>query len=403
MVNKIKFSGCGDPSFTPAVKVCKLSWEDDIVDSIYHCYAGAAFGMEGLVSKELKQAGADGVASENGGVGFSASGEKLFALNMNMRFSDRLYIVLASESCRTFEELFNLVHGIDWAPFFSGNESIDVSCKCTRSMLMSPRDCQSVTKKAIIRKIQNATGQSVFPETGTSLPVHLTIRNDRAMILLNTSGQALSRRGYRTWNGEAPLRETLAAALVELSGWKSGQPLHDPCCGTGTILAEAALHAAGIAPGLHRSFSMEQFPCFGDIPFASIRKQAESVCDMDRAAQISGSDIDREALELARRHLIQAGFPEGKIPLEQIPLQELKLSADNGVFICNPPYGERLGDQEYCRKLYRDLYCLWKRHLGWRMCAISSDPAFERSFGKRADKKRRLYNGRLECVFYVYD
>ncbi len=372
------------------------------MDTIIQCYAGSAFGMESLVASELKKYGAANVAAENGGVYFSSSGEQLFLLNLNMHFSDRLFIILFSEQCTAFDHLFNLVHSVNWSLYFSGNESIDVTCKCSRSKLMSPRDCQSITKKAIIEKIRNSAGVQFFPESGPSLPIHLTIRNDRAMLMLNTSGTALSRRGYRTWNGEAPLRETLAAALVELSGWRPDQPLHDPCCGTGTILAEAALVAAGKSPGIDRSFAMESFSCFDSVPFENIRNAVGSHIDYSGISQISGSDVDSEALELARRHLLQAGIPSGCVALEQIPLQKLELKAEHGVFVCNPPYGERLSDREYCRSLYHDLFLLKQRHPSWRLCAITSDPCFERCYGRRADKKRRLYNGRLECVYYIY-
>ena len=372
------------------------------MDKLFDCYASSAFGMEGLISAELKELGARDVLAENGGVRFTADAEGIFRLNLGLHYCDRLFIVLASDNCRSFDHLFNLVSGVDWPLYFSGTESIDVSCKCTRSTLMSPRDCQSIAKKAIIEKIRRTAGRSVFPETGPSLPVHITIRNDQAMILLNTSGAALSRRGYRTWNGEAPLRETLAAALVSLSGWRPGQALHDPCCGTGTILVEAALMAASGAPGLNRSFAMESFPCFSSLPFGRIRSELAAGVDPSRVCGISGSDIDADALTLARRHVGQAGLDLDRISLTKIPLQELTLEAENGVFICNPPYGERLGDQKRSRELYHDLFLLKKRHPTWRLCAISSDPAFERSFGKRADKKRRLYNGRLECVYYLY-
>ena len=383
--------------------MCKLSGEEDAVNTDFNCVAGAAFGMEGLVSRELKRLGVRNVAAANGEVRFSASAEQLFLCNLQMHFCDRLFIIVSAEPCTSFDSLFHLVYDADWSPFFSGNESIDVTCKCTRSRLMSPRDCQSVTKKAIIEKIRHDRHQQIFPESGPSLPVHVTIRNDHAMIMINTSGRALSRRGYRTWNGEAPLRETLAAALVELSGWRPGQPLHDPCCGTGTILTEAALIAAGKAPGTDRLFAMESFPCFQHAGFNLIRSRAAAATDFSAVRQISGSDIDAEALKLARRHILQAGIGQDRIPLQQIALQELNFDAENGVFICNPPYGERLSDQAHCRQLYHDLHFLKQRHPTWRLCAISSDPGFERYYGMKCTKKRRLYNGRLECVYYIYD
>lgn len=373
------------------------------MNNAYPCFASSAFGMEGLVAAELRKLGSGDVLAENGGVCFSASGEELFTCNLAMHYSDRLYIVLADAECRTFDQLFRLVQSVDWTRFFTGPESIDISCKCTRSTLMSPRDCQSITKKAVIEMIRSATGQGVFPEDGPSLSVSVTVRNDRVRIMLNTSGEALSRRGYRTWNGEAPLRETLASALVELSGWKPGQPLHDPCCGTGTILVEAALRAAGRAPGIRRHFLMEDIRCFRSVPFDRIRRSLEGAADMGRVKDISGSDIDQDALILAGRHVRQAGLDPAAVRLENIRLQDLQLDETHGVFICNPPYGERLSDQKNCRALYHDLYQLQRRHPTWRLCAISSDPAFERSYGKRAARKRRLYNGRLECVYYIFD
>ena len=369
---------------------------------LYQCYASAAFGMEGLVSAELKRLGATGVRTENGGAFFESSVIQLFALNMRMHFSDRLFIVLYDSVCCSFEDLYQAAYHIEWQSFISGEEAINISCKCVRSTLMSPRDCQSVTKKAIIEKLKKETGRQIFPETGPSFPVLVSVRNDQTRILLNTSGDALSRRGYRTWNGEAPLRETLAAALLEVSPWKPGIPLHDPCCGTGTLLIEAAFMASGRAPGLNRHFTMEDF-CFADLEeINKTRENLRSEFKPGSFGEISGSDIDPDALELAKRHIRQAGFCESALPLTCLPLQQLQLNKNNGVFICNPPYGERLSDQNSCRKLYRDLREMKDRHPSWSLCAISSDPAFERCYGKKANRKRRLYNGRLECVFYCF-
>lgn len=384
------------------LKEIKLTGEVLMMNTVFQCYATAAFGMEGLVSSELKKLQYADVITENGGVRFKTDAAGLFLANLSMHFSDRIYIILGENKCTTFDQLFHMVYDIDWPVYFSGPESIDISCKCTRSTLMSPRDCQSITKKAVIEKIRSTLKQKQFPESGPSLLIHLSVRYDTVMILLNTSGEALSRRGYRTWNGEAPIRETLAAALVELSGWQPGQPLHDPCCGTGTILAEAASVASGRAPGLKRSFSMEQYKCFSAVDFSALRSGKAETYDPGKIRNISGSDIDPQALDLARRHFSQAGFAEDQIPLSQVPVQNLSVNSSGGVFICNPPYGERLSDQKHCRILYHELYLLKQRHPSWRLCAISSDPAFERSFGKRADKKRRLYNGRLECVYYIY-
>ena len=368
----------------------------------FDCLATAAFGLEGLVANELKRMNLQQVSAENGGVRFRADLEQVFRCNLNLRCCDRVYLTLAEEKCLTFEELFQLAKGIPWERYLAGDEQINLSAHCARSRLMSPRDCQSIAKKAVIQRLREKTGRQLFPETGAPLPIQVALHGDVARILLNTSGDALSRRGYRTWNGEAPLRETLAATLVSLSPWRPGLPLHDPCCGTGTILVEAALQALRRAPGGRRSFAMEGFSFCQGLDFQGIREEFAAEEAQEIPGVISGSDIDPEALKLAGRHLHQAGL-EGQISLSCQPLETLTIPSDMpGVFLCNPPYGERLQDQASCRKLYRELRLLRERHPGWALCAISSDPAFERAYGQRATKKRRLYNGRLECNFFIY-
>ena len=227
--------------------------------SRFACQASAAFGLEGLVAEELRSLNMADVLSENGDVRFSADAEELFRCNLFLRYCDRVFVVMADQKCVTFDELFRLVNSIPWEDYVSGNEAFNISAKCARSRLMSPRDCQSIAKKALLERLKEKTKLRIFPENGPSFPVLVSVHSDRVRILLNTSGDALSRRGYRTWNGEAPLRETLAAALVRLSPWKPGMPLYDPCCGTGTILTEAALIASHRCPGISRHFAMEQF------------------------------------------------------------------------------------------------------------------------------------------------
>ena len=370
-------------------------------ESRFLCQASAAFGLEGLVAEELRALGMTDAAAENGAVRFSADAEELLRCNLSLRFCDRVFIVLAEKTCTSFEDLFQLVLSVPWERYVSGREAFNVSAKCARSRLMSPRDCQSITKKAILDRLRAHTPLRVFPEDGCPFPVLVSVHSDLVRILLNTSGDALSRRGYRTWNGEAPLRETLAAALVRLSPWKPGVPLYDPCCGTGTVLIEAALMAAGRLPGVKRTFAMEKFHFCRDLDAPSLRHAAGLDADPARIADIAGSDIDPEAIGLASRHLRQAGL-EGRVVLSVQPLQEVSLPGENGVFICNPPYGERMSDREVARRIYRDLRGLKNRHPSWALCAITSDPGFEKAFGMRADRKRRLYNGRLECTYYIF-
>ena len=372
------------------------------MNRFFDCFASSAFGLEGLVASELREMNIRDVRAENGGVRFSASPEEILLCNLKTHFCDRIYIIAAEGVCTSFEDLFQLVYSVPWQDYTEGSEAFLVSAKCARSRLMSPRDCQSITKKAIIEKIKSKRNQQVFPENGSAFPVQVSVHSDRTKISINTSGEALSRRGYRTWNGEAPLRESLAAALVKLSPWDKNLPLYDPCCGTGTILIEGAFMAANRAPGLRRSFAMDAFHVFRDCPLSRIRQHAAAEYHPDSMPSIAGSDIDPDAVKLANRHINQAEMSD-YVRVLTSPLQNLVLSEKKGVFICNPPYGERLGDQKSCRMLYGELRKLKERHPLWSICIISSDPAFERYFGKRADKKRRLYNGRLECTYYVYE
>lgn len=371
------------------------------MSDLFPCFASAAFGLEGLVARELRALSLPDVRAENGGVRFSASLSDLFLCNLTLHTCDRVWILAAEKPCHTFEDLFQLVLSVPWEDYLSGREALNVSAKCARSQLMSPRDCQSVSKKAMIERLKRKKGLTLFPEDGALFFVSVSVHSDLVRVLINLSGESLSRRGYRTWNGEAPLRETLASALVSLSPWGKDLPLWDPCCGTGTIPLEAAFLASGRAPGLRRSFAMERYSFCRDLPVEDLRRRAEAEESQAPLPLIGGSDLDPAALDLAFRHRKQAGFSSG-VEFRTLPLQSLNLEPERGVFLCNPPYGERLSDRKSCQLLYRDLHALKDRHPGWSLCAISSDPAFERAFGRRADKKRRLYNGRLECTFYIY-
>jgi len=362
--------------------------------------ATAAFGLEGVAANELKRMSIPARA-ENGGARFEGTLLDAYRANLCLRTADRVLMVLAEEKTVTFEELFQLISRIPWEKYLTKDASIHVSGKCVRSRLMSVRDCQSISKKAIVQRLMQKLRVNRLPETGCEYPIDVAVVNDTVRVTLDMSGDALNRRGYRTWNGEAPLRETLAAALVDLSPWRRHMPLYDPCCGTGTLLIEAAIKASERPAGLTRHFACEQYPFMPRADMAALRREAETAWQPDRPFSIGGSDIDPQALELCRRHIRQAGF-EGRIRTAQQDLRTVSLEGEPGVFLINPPYGERLSDRDGARALYREMGLLLKRHPGWKLAAITADPAFERSFGRRADKKRRLYNGRLECEFYIY-
>lgn len=366
----------------------------------YTFLATAAFGLEGVAANELKRMGLAAKA-ENGGARFAASLADAYRANLWLRTADRVLMVLAEREVFTFEDLFQLAGGIAWEKLLPRDAAIHVSGKCVRSRLMSVRDCQAVGKKAIVQRLMKGLNTARLPETRAQFPIEIAVVNDRARVTLDMSGEALNRRGYRTWNGEAPLRETLAAALVDICPWREGMPLYDPCCGTGTLMIEAAFKATQRAPGLTRSFACEAYPFMPAERMRALRQQAGEAYRQEAPLMIGGSDIDPEALRLCQRHIAQAGLA-GRIRTRQADLRNVTLEGEPGVFLLNPPYGERLSDREGARALYRELGALSRRHPGWKLCAITADPGFERAFGRRADKKRRLYNGRLECEFFIY-
>ena len=305
---------------------------------------------------------------------------------------------------RSFEELFEGIRRIEWADYLACDSAFPVRARCVKSVLMSQTDTQKIVKKAVVEKLKGAYGVSWFEETGATVQIDVSIRGDVATVSLDASGEPLSRRGYRTWNGEAPLRETLAAALILTSGWHPWQPLYDPCCGTGTLLIEAAFIALNRAPGLRRPFAMEKWP-FADVSaLERVRREAQSRSDegQQREIRIAGSDIDPEAIELARRHIRQAGLG-GRIEVEVMDMRDVVLKGEPGAIVANPPYGERIGDRRVAHVVARQLGELSRRCPGWNVYAFSADMGFEREFGRRADRRRRFYNGRIECEYHMFE
>lgn len=367
--------------------------------------ASAAFGMEGLTGRDLKRLGAEDVRVLNvGGAEFSGTLESAMKANLWLRCADHISLVVGEFPARSFEELFEGIRRIEWADYLARDSAFPVRARCVKSVLMSQTDTQKIVKKAVVEKLKGAYGVSWFEETGATVQIDVSIRGDVATVSLDASGEPLSRRGYRTWNGEAPLRETLAAALVLQSGWHPWQPLYDPCCGTGTLLIEAAFIALNRAPGLRRPFAMEKWP-FADVSaLERVRREAQSRSDegQQREIRIAGSDIDPEAIELARRHIRQAGLG-GRIEVEVMDMRDVVLKGEPGAIVANPPYGERIGDRRVAHVVARQLGELSRRCPGWNVYAFSADMGFEREFGRRADRRRRFYNGRIECEYHMFE
>jgi putative N6-adenine-specific DNA methylase len=366
--------------------------------------ASAAFGLEGLVKRDLARIESISEISplSTGGVQFRGDWAAGFRANLWLRTADRVLLVMKRFAARSFEELFQGVSAIPWEERIPKGCSFPVRAQCARSTLMSPSDCQSIVKKAVAERLKKAYGGSWLDEDGAEHMIDVSIREDEATISLDTSGVALNRRGYRTWNGEAPLRETLAASIVLMSPWHPSMPLHDPCCGTGTILIEAAFIAADRAPGLMRSFAMENWPVVPKGGIADAREEAKERYEKGKARPIAifGSDIDPNAIDLARKHLKQAALTDAVV-LETRDLRDV-VQGGGGVFLANPPYGDRMGDKRSAQAVAKQLGLLFDRCPDWSMGVITADRLFEKSFGRRADRRRRLYNGRLECEFMTF-
>ena len=369
--------------------------------------ACAAFGMEGMTGRDLKRMGMKDVrVLDVGGATFEGSYADAFRANLWLRTCDRIMRVMAQFEARTFEELFQGIRAVEWEKMLPEDARFPIRAKCVRSQLMSPSDVQKISKRAMVERMKSAYGRDWFDETGALFQIDVSIRNDVVTVCIDASGEALSRRGYRTWNGEAPLRETLAAALVLQSGWHPWQPLYDPCCGTGTILIEAAFIALNRAPGLTRRFAMESWPVVARNyeEIESIRREARLKFEegLKRPLNVTGSDINPEAIELARRNVRQAGL-EGRIRLEVRDLRDVTLSGEPGVFIANPPYGERLDNARAAHAVAKQLGRLQERNPDWTLCAFSADMGFERAYGRRATRRRRYYNGRIECEYRIFE
>ena len=372
--------------------------------------ASAAFGMEGMTGRDLKHLGMQNVrVMDVGGAEFEGGFEDAFRANLWLRTCDRIMLVMAQFEARSFEELFQGVKAVAWEGLLPEDAAFPIRARCVKSQLMSPSDVQKIAKRAMVERMKSAYGADWFAETGAVFQVDISIRNDVVTVCVDASGEPLSKRGYRTWNGEAPLRETLAAALVLQSGWHPWQRLHDPCCGTGTVLVEAAFIALNRAPGLTRKFAMEAWPAAPHDALEAIRAEARKKYEEGsrRALYISGSDIDPDAIELAKRHIKQAGLA-GRIALSVKDMRDLMPGTDipdgePGVFIANPPYGERLDNIRAAHAVARQLGALQKRFSGWKLCAFSADMGFEKEYGRRATRRRRYYNGRIECEYRIFE
>lgn len=361
--------------------------------------ATCAFGLEKLLYQEIKKLGLWVVKTEDGRVIFNGDQEDIARANLWLRTAERVYIKLAEFEAQSFDELFDATYDLDWLEILPNAATFPVLCSTSNSMLHNEPAIQSIVKKAIVKKLQTERTDNPLPETGPTYSILTRFHKDICTLGLDTTGDSLHKRGYRTESTMAPIKETLAAALVLLSDWKPEEILVDPFCGSGTIVIEAAMIAQNIAPGLNRGFAFQKWADFDPkILPKLIKEAAEKITDTP--LKIYGYDIDREAVKIAK---FNAGRANVKIEFEQADVHELDFEKMEGVtIITNPPYGERISEVDEVEKLYADLGQLFAKTKNSSLFLITSHPDFQKIFGRFAFKNRKLFNGKIKCYLYQY-
>jgi putative N6-adenine-specific DNA methylase len=366
--------------------------------------ATSPFGLEAEVAREVKQLGYTEVTVENGSVTFSADETAICRANLWLRTADRVLIQMGKFKATTFDELFEGTKSLPWPDWIPEDATFPVNGKSVKSVLSSVPACQGIVKKAIVEKMKQQYKRSWFDETGPKYTIEVSLLKDVATLTLDTTGPGLHKRGYRKLSAPAPLKETLAAAMISISRWSPERPLLDPFCGSGTIPIEAALIGQNIAPGLRRDFDAHFWPRIPQRLWDKAREEARDLMRRDQKLTIFGSDQETEMISLANYHARSAGVNEG-VTFRTLPMSKVRLESEYGCVITNPPYGERLGEKQEVEQLYKDMGNQLRKSLGptWSYFVITSHPQFESLFaGKSADKRRKLYNGRIQVNLYQY-
>ncbi len=366
----------------------------------YKLIATATFGVESIVAEELRALGYHDLIVENGRVCFEGEAKDIARCNIALRTSDRVLIEVAAFSATDFEELFQQTLRIGWEDVIPIDGKMHVTGKSNKSALSSVPDCQSTVKKAVVEAMKRRYHMVRFEETGPVYKIEVALLNDVATLTIDTSGPGLHKRGYRMEKGEAPLRETLAAALVKLSRWEPGRDFADPFCGSGTIAIEAGLIGRNMAPGLNRAFVCEKWPDMPEKVWQEAREEARAAI-RDVKFRILASDADGAMIKAATQNAGRAGIPD-VISFQKQRIEEFSSSRKYGCIVCNPPYGERTGKPAEVEKIYRAMGEVYDRLDKWSFFALTPHPLFEKLFGRKADKKRKLFNGMILCYLYQY-
>ena len=357
-------------------------------------------GLEGPISDELRRLKLSGVRSENGRVYFSGDAMALAKANINLRIGERVLIELGRFKAESFDELFESTKALPWEELIPRNAAFPVKGYSLNSKLFSVSDCQKIIKKAVVERLKSVYGIEWFPEDAETYQIQFSIMKDVVSMCIDTSGAGLHKRGYRPAHNAAPLKETMAAAMVTLSRYRGREDFCDPFCGSGTIPIEAALIAKNRAPGISRRFSAMDWTTLDQSVWSLAIEEARSR-EFSGDYRIVGSDIDPAALRIARENAVRAGVDD-VVRFEKADASEFARKSENGIIVTNPPYGERIMEKQEAETLYRSFGKAWSATENWKLYLLSSHTEFERCFGIPATKKRKLYNGMIKCDLFMY-
>ena len=367
----------------------------------FNLIATAAAGIESIVGNELRHLGYD-VQFENSPDRFQGTIEDIMWTNLWLRTADRVKIIIGEFDARSFDELFNKTNSLPWDRYLPMDAEFPVEGKSQKSILHHVPSVQSIVKKAIVAKMSRIYHRHTrFPETGAKFPLEVSINKNHVLITLDTSGSSLFKRGYRVDKGTAPLKENMAAAMIILAHWYPDRPFVDPVCGSGTLPIEAVMIGRNIAPGFNRDFVCETWGWMPASLCQKMRDKADSLADYDSELDISGYDIDGRMIEIAKRNAEEVGLLDD-INFKQLAAKDFKTDKKYGTIVANPPYGERLSDLEQVRTLYKQMGEVYRPLKTWGKYILTSDLEFERFYGAKADKRRKLYNGSLRTDLFQY-
>ena len=369
--------------------------------SQFELLATATFGLESLVADELRKLGYGDARVENGKVSFTGDELAICRTNLWLRTAARVRVKVGEFTATTFDELFEKTKALPWARFIPKNAEFPVEGRSVQSTLFSVSDCQAIVKKAVVESLKREHKLEWFPEDGPLMKIEVALLKDVVTLTIDTTGAGLHQRGYRALATGAPLKETLAAALVILARYYPDIALIDPFCGSGTIPIEAALMAHNMAPGLKRSFASETWPWISPASWKKAREEAEDLIKAEKPDYLVGTDIDEGALRIARHNAEAAGVA-GSIHFQRQEIKDLTTSKKYGKLVTNPPYGERFGEKDEVDQLYRELAQVKKSLDTWSFYILTSYPQLEKVLGGRATKRRKLYNGNIETQYYQY-